>query len=470
MRRLSGTIAKMTMMPLILGATGTICTASSSEADSCIPLYDKLTSIDAKRQWSPKDDIITFKLRNGIVGTVTLGSAEFRLAGMKGTLPYPVRSVGGSPCIPGSLWRDIQAEDAKYANAENEIRVFAVRAQDETAPLLGDEDTVDDLAIWVHPDDPGRSLLLGSSKAGGIHAYDLGGSQVRRYGLSSMNNIDVRYGFPLGGRLVDLAAATNITANTIDLIPIHPRTGELDMAASSSIVPAMPKVYGLSLYHSLRTGSYFAMLLGEEGEFEQYELLDDGRGRIAGKMVRSFRLASASEGMAADDEYGLLYIAEGDIGIWKYDAEPRGGTAPLIKVDTADGRRLQEDVEGLALYYGANGKGYLLASSQGSSSYAIYEREGNNAFVSSFTIEDGEQADRATAADGIDVSSFSLGDRYPHGLFVSQDDSNLEGDLKLPPNFKLVGWDSIAEGLDLPLPTLPHTDPRELQLRRSADE
>lgn len=46
-------------------------------------------------------------------------------------------------------------------------------------------------------------------------------------------------------------------------------------------------------------------MLGKEGEFEQYELKDNGKGKLAGKLVREFKLAMQSEGLSADDEYGL---------------------------------------------------------------------------------------------------------------------------------------------------------------------
>jgi len=39
---------------------------------------------------------------------------------------------------------------------------------------------------------------------------------------------------------------------------------------------------------------------------------------------------------------------------------------------------LTADVEGMAIYRGANGAGYLIVSSQGSSEFMVYERTGRN--------------------------------------------------------------------------------------------
>lgn len=207
--------------------------------------------------------------------------------------------------------------------------------------------------------------------------------------------------------------------------------------------------------------------MGKEGEFEQYELTDNGSGKINGNLVRQFKLATQSEGMVADDEYGMVYIAEEDHAIWKYDAEPDGSSEPLRRVDIADGRRLQDDIEGLALYYGKDGKGYLMASSQGNSSYAIYERQSDNAYISNFTISASPTVDGTSFTDGIDVLGYGLGKDFPHGIFVAQDAENLQNGKKLNQNFKMVPWEQIAKGTRIPLTIDDGINPRELVNRRT---
>lgn len=99
---------------------------------------------------------------------------------------------------------------------------------------------------------------------------------------------------------------------------------------------------------------------------------------------------------------------------------------------------MQDDIEGLTLYYGADGNGYLIASSQGSDSYAIYDREGNNAYLTSFNIADGALTDGTSVTDGIDVLGFGLGEQFPYGIFIAQDDSNINNGKELNQNFKVV--------------------------------
>lgn len=119
-------------------------------------------------------------------------------------------------------------------------------------------------------------------------------------------------------------------------------------------------------------------------------------------------MSSQTEGLAADDEYGKMYIAEEDVAIWSFSAEPDGGDKGKI-VDRADGPHLTSDIEGLTIYYGEDGEGYLIASSQGDNRYAIYDRRGKNDYVTAFSIEDGKEIDGTSDTDGIDVIGFGLG-------------------------------------------------------------
>jgi len=184
----------------------------------------------------------------------------------------------------------------------------------------------------------------------------------------------------------------------------------------------------------------------------QWELFDDGTGRVDAVQVRTFDVGTQVEGCVADDELGYLYIGEEDVGIWKYNAEPSGGTNRTL-VDTAavgGSGHVTPDVEGLAIYYGTNGTGYLIASSQGegtfdpnlSDSFAVYERQGTNRFLFNFRIVESNGIDAVSMCDGVDVCPLSLGTNYPSGLFVTHDDNNLPGSPS--ENFKLTRWDSVA--------------------------
>ena len=90
--------------------------------------------------------------------------------------------------------------------------------------------------------------------------------------------------------------------------------------------------------------------------------------------MRSFRVGSQAEGIVADRERAKLYVGEETVGIWEYGAEPGDGFERKAVASVGD-HGLMADVEGLAIYYAPGGKGYLLASSQGSGTVNVYDRQ-----------------------------------------------------------------------------------------------
>jgi 3-phytase len=165
--------------------------------------------------------------------------------------------------------------------------------------------------------------------------------------------------------------------------------------------------------------------------------------------VREFRVGSQAEGCAADDETGSLYVAEEDGGFFRYSAKPDGG-AERREIDRVDGRNgLQADIEGLEIWAGADGKGFIVLSSQGADDYAVYRREGDNAYVGSFHVvaDPDRGVDGVSETDGLDVVSAPLGPRFPEGLLVVQDGRNLSP--RERQNFKFVSWRDIAAALGI---------------------
>ena len=315
-----------------------------------------------------------------------------------------------------------------------------VQASVETEPVPSPGDAADDPAIWVHPEDPARSTVIGTDKAGGgLAVYGLDGRQIQYLPCGRMNNVDVRYDFPLGGKKTDLVASGNRKDDTLGLFKVDPATGKLEDVAARPIRLGI-RAYGSCLYRSAKTGKYHTIVNSPGGEVEQWELFDDGKGRVDARRVREFKVGSITEGCVADDELGHLYIGEERIGIWKYGAEPESGTDRALVDRTGKEGHLAADVEGLAIYYAAKGTGYILASSQGNDSFLVYRREGANEYVMTFKIGAGRGIDAVRDCDGIDVVSLALGDRFPQGLFVVQDGDNDGGNQ----NFKLVRWEEVA--------------------------
>jgi 3-phytase len=311
-----------------------------------------------------------------------------------------------------------------------------------------------DVAIWIHPTDVRQSVVIGTDRSAGLLAYGLDGQQLSSALPGHMNSVDLRYNFPLDGGAIPLIGATNQFDNTLALYTIDPVLRTLQG------VPTLPptlftgtNVLGLSMYRSNSNGSYYAFVTDTDGGIQQWGLAQDG-GRVMGNVLRTLALGSQAQGIVSDDAYGALYVAEDLVGIWKYSAEPDAGVARVL-VDAVDGGHLVARVKGLSIYRARNGAGYLLASSQGSATVAVYGREPPNRFLVTFQVDGG--SGRAIPANGLDVTNFGLDGGFPEGLLVLQDSQ-----LGLT-NFKLVSWGAIARAYTPPLVVDTLLDPRQVE-------
>jgi 3-phytase len=339
---------------------------------------------------------------------------------------------------------DSDASDKKSTSSASGVVSEEVSATVETEPVPHSGDAADDPAVWVDPADPSLSAIVATDKDGGLLVYDLAGRQLQYLQAGDMNNVDLRPaadGFTLGGRPVVLVVAGNRKSNTIGVFELDPATRQLRDVAGDAIEPDI-EVYGSCLYRSAETGKVYVFVNSKTGEVQQWELTDDGSGRVVGEQVRSFAVKSQPEGCVADDELGHFYLGEETRGIWKFGAEPDAGDTGSLIAEASDSGPLVADVEGLAIAAGPDGTGYLIASSQGDSSYAVYQREGDNSYVGSFRIRDGGGIDGTSDTDGIDVAATPLGSSFPSGVFVAQDGEN-DG---LTQNYKLVPLDRILPG------------------------
>ncbi len=104
--------------------------------------------------------------------------------------------------------------------------VFSVRPTVETAPVPSDNDAADDIAVWTHPTDPAKSRIIGVDKGsglgkGGLLVYNLDGTQRQYLQEGALNNVDIRYNFPLNGQLTDLIVASNVNNDSISIYRIQ---------------------------------------------------------------------------------------------------------------------------------------------------------------------------------------------------------------------------------------------------------
>ena len=318
----------------------------------------------------------------------------------------------------------------------------------ETTPVADADDAADDPAIWVDPTDPARSVIIGTNKKQGLYVYDLAGKVLQFLPDGRMNNVDLRDRFLLGGRQTILVTASDRTHKSIAIYALDPATRTLTDVAAGLQETNLSDPYGLCMYRSRRTGETYVFVNDPTGLLRQWRLVATPESKVRAEVVRSFAFNTQVEGCVADDEAGALYVAEEDVALWKLGAEPDAGDRRTLVAAVKDNPALKDDLEGVGLFTQPRGRGYLVVSSQGNNTYAVFDRAGKNRYRGSFAVAPNAAAgiDGVSETDGLDVTSASL-PGYPGGLFVTQDGYNVN-----PPanqNFKFVPWRAIADQLRL---------------------
>jgi 3-phytase len=292
----------------------------------------------------------------------------------------------------------------------------------------------DDLCFWTHPTEPEKSRVIVSDKtANRIFVYDLNGQLLQDLEADKPGNIDIRNGVKLGNRKSTIVAVTiRRGGHRLQIYDVNPDTGTLTRIDSGILT--VPN-YGGCLYHSRRSGRLYFITTSEEHAIAQYELRADVQGRVSGLLVREWS-GGKCEGAVADDAAGVLYIGEEAKGVWKVGAEPEDPTPGRLIVEVGQ-HGIVGDIEGISIFPTAEDQGYLIVSDQGSSRFHVLERQNENKYLTSFSIEG------ASETDGIDAVSGNFGNQFPQGIFGCHTDGNRCAML-------LTSWKSIADKINLP--------------------
>jgi 3-phytase len=308
----------------------------------------------------------------------------------------------------------------------------------------------DDPAIWIHPDDPSRSLIIGTDKEedGALFVYTLDGKidenkTVR--GLRRPNNVDVEYGLILNSITTDIAVTTERLANKIrifslpEMKPID--NGGIEVFTGEDLRAPM----GIALYKRPSDGNIYAIVGRKEGPTDgtylwQYLLDDDGSGNVKAIKVREFGKWSGVkeiEAIAVDDLLGFVYYSDENVGIRKYYADPDAENAN-DELALFGNMGFAEDQEGISIYQITDSTGYILVSDQQANNFNIYKREGepynphHHPLVKVINVS-------TTESDGSEVTNVSLNDKFPGGMFVAMSDDK---------TYHFYSWQDIA-GKDL---------------------
>jgi 3-phytase len=313
------------------------------------------------------------------------------------------------------------------------VQTASVTADAETVAVKSGDDAADDPAIWRNAANPAASLIVGTDKQAGLYVYGLDG-QVRDFNNAGrVNNVDLVE--TPAGVIVAASDRSDEAQAQIALFRLNTTTARLEPIGR---VPAgAGEAYGMCLWATPRALTAFIVI--KDGTIRQIEL---DTAKASGRIVRSLKLSTQSEGCVVDARTARLYAAEEDVGIWRFDARASGSTT-AVKLAGVDGKRLVADVEGLAIAAeGAGSGGWLVASSQGDNAYSVY-RLADERFAGRFRIAEGRLGS-TQETDGIAVMTGDFGPAFPQGLMVAQDGENSPAQ-----NFKLVGWGKIKAALKL---------------------
>ena len=312
----------------------------------------------------------------------------------------------------------------------------------ETEPVQSPGDAADDPAIWVHPTDPGKSLIIGTDKLRGLEVYRLDGSRIQDLPTGRLNNVDLRQGVQWGTTTVDLAIASNRSNRSIEVFLIDRADGTIRHSQADRIPLRLREPYGICMYHDAKSKRVFAFVNDKDGRYQQFLMAPQGRSTL----VREFRTKTQPEGCVVDDEKGVLFIGEEVRGVWKIGADP--DATPLLTPIVKVGSGLRADVEGLTLIESESGK-YLVVSSQGNNTFVVFAATGLHERVGRFRIalSRDQTIDGAQRTDGVAAVGGSFGELYTHGILVVQDGRNTHP--REAQNFKIVSWREIELALNL---------------------
>lgn len=327
---------------------------------------------------------------------------------------------------------------------------LTVVKKDSVARPVFASDTVnhdtDDPAIWINPEDPSESLIIGTDKGGetgdgGLFVFDLKGKLIDSIRpLRRPNNVDVAYGLMLGGKKVDIAVCTERLSKAIRVftLPDLKAVDKGGIQVFQNEVDSLRDPMGIALYTNPADQKIYAIVGRKTGPTDgsylwQYLLADDGKGNVKATLVRKFGFYSGKkeiESIAVDNELGYIYHSDEQHGIHKSYVHPDSSNVELALFGQGD---FTEDIEGISIYKFDDGTGYILVSDQQANRFNVYPREGaaespnqhrRIVYVNTSTVE----------SDGSEVTSTAL-PGFPHGVFVAMSDDK---------TFQFYTWESIA--------------------------
>lgn len=283
---------------------------------------------------------------------------------------------------------------------------------------------------------PDGGVIAASGDLGGLELFGLDGQPIAAVPGGEIHAVDARSD---GQRT--LIAALDRQAGRLRLFARDNASGAVAPVDARDIRLGFSGE-GLCLYRSARDNALYAYAMGRSGELDQWLLYPVADGKVDGRVVRRLRLSSEAKFCVADDNTGALYVAQQDVGVWRYDADPESDPIPVI-VDINRLGRIASEVGGLALVDGGPSANFLIAANSGAGDYNVYDRNAQDRWIGAFRLGGGGPAIEEAA--GLFATRAPVGTAFPGGVLLVADDANSHADVKV------VSWADVAKALNLPL-------------------
>lgn len=198
------------------------------------------------------------------------------------------------------------------------------RASSETFPVRGDDDPADDVAIYVDPSDPSKSLLIATDRNKGLAVYDLTGGELEFLEVGELENVDLRQNVKLGDRSITLVATADNENRKVLLFELAKEKPYL-RALPGGNFEAPVQTQGICLYRNPESGEASVYVIGKErdpakeAKAKLEKLRKARRAEVLGdepvmaeksEKKSDKKVAKANEGAAADPSNPLAEEAE----------------------------------------------------------------------------------------------------------------------------------------------------------------
>ena len=316
---------------------------------------------------------------------------------------------------------------------------FNVAPSGETTPFPGASLKGGDTAVWLHPTDRSKSLVLGVDGQSALYLYALDGSSAGSY-PGAFSQVDVRYGFPLGTLQPALVALLG-TEGSLTFATVDPTTRAVTNVSGSGVnVGAQP---GCARIFHVRGSAAYELVTTNGTEVKRWAL-GSSNGKVTATPIATYPgvLSGPATACASDEALSRMYVVDGVQGLSVLDFLGDGGLSATLVAQANVSAELGSPTA-VAVYPGGGQGGYLAVASNaplggGRTVINFFERQ-SLSIVADFQVTAPGVSVESTR--GLAFSGLVISDAYSPGLLVVHDGTNSS-------NFKLVSLGNVSNAAD----------------------